>query len=63
MSKKLSQLVAIKKAQKGQVFWKFLKAFYNTPHLYKGIQSTLHNQKAYSLQVVYESPSTISAVS
>ena len=31
------QLVAIEKMLKGQDFRKFLKDFFNTPHLYKGI--------------------------
>ena len=39
------QLVANKKALKGQDIWKFLKDFYNTPHLYKGIHKVIYAQE------------------
>ena len=56
------QLVANEKAQKGQAFWKILKVFYNPPLTYtREFRGLLHNQKAYSLQIVYEFSSTISA--
>ena len=57
------QLVANETRHKGQVAWNFLESFYNTPHLYKGIQNALHSQKQLNLQIVYEFPSTISAIS
>ena len=64
MSKKLSQLVAIETVSKGQAIRKFLKTFYSTPLTYtKEFRGLLHNQKTYSLQIVYELPSTTSAVS
>ena len=39
------QLVAIEKVLKGQDVWKFLKVFFNTPHLYKGIHKGIYAHK------------------
>ena len=57
------QLVANKTASKGQAFWKFFKAFYNTPHLYKGIQRTFEQPKCLQFTNCLRVSSTISAVS
>ena len=45
------QLVANKKALKGQDFWKFLKDFYNIPHLSKGKNRSADHLKLRSFTV------------
>ena len=55
MSKKLSQLVANEMRQKGQAFWKFLKAFYNTPSLIQGNSERLAQPKINSIYKLFTS--------
>ena len=47
------QVVANETRRKGQDFCKFLKDFYNTPHLYKGIFEWFfaYNSKDFNIQI------------
>ena len=49
------QLVANETTSKGQLIWKFLKAFYSTPSLIQGnSEGTCTTENQLNLQIVYE---------